>query len=60
MTKTENCPVYPIHPGRIRADELLELNMSAAELAHQRQTGHDSRYRLAPRTSGLASRLPFG
>jgi hypothetical protein len=44
----------------IRADELLELNMSAAELAHQRQTGHDSRYRLAPRTSGLASRLPFG
>ena len=35
MNKTEKRPVYPIHPGTILADELQELNMSAAELARQ-------------------------
>jgi addiction module HigA family antidote len=35
MTKTENRPVYPILPGTILADELAELNISAAELARQ-------------------------
>ena len=35
MSKTEKRPVYPIHPGTILADELQELNMSAAELARQ-------------------------
>jgi len=28
-------PVYPIHPGEILADELAELNKSAAELARE-------------------------
>ena len=29
----ERHPIYPIHPGEYLADELAELNMSAAELA---------------------------
>ena len=29
----EKRPVYPIHPGQILADELVELEMTAAELA---------------------------
>ena len=29
----EKRPIYPIHPGAILADELVELNMTAAELA---------------------------
>ena len=28
-------PIYPIHPGEILADELAELNKSAAELARE-------------------------
>ena len=28
-------PIYPVHPGEILADELAELNTSAAELARQ-------------------------
>lgn len=26
-------PIYPIHPGKILADELAEINMTPAELA---------------------------
>lgn len=29
----EKRPVYPIHPGQVLADELAEINMTAAELA---------------------------
>jgi len=32
---TEQRPVYPIHPGAILADELAELQMTAAELARE-------------------------
>jgi addiction module HigA family antidote len=35
MTKTEQHPISPIHPGTIPADELQELNMSEAELTRQ-------------------------
>ena len=28
-------PIYPVHPGEILADELEELNKSAAELARE-------------------------
>jgi addiction module HigA family antidote len=28
-------PIYPIHPGEILADELVELNTSPTELAHE-------------------------
>lgn len=28
-------PIYPIHPGEILADELLELNTSPTELARE-------------------------
>lgn len=29
----ETCPIYPIHPGTVLADELQELGMTAADLA---------------------------
>ncbi|MEO5346217.1 MAG: hypothetical protein H7834_07560 [Magnetococcus sp. YQC-9] len=32
---TENRPIYPIHPGKILADELEMLGLSVAELAKQ-------------------------
>ena len=32
---TEQRPVYPIHPGTILADELAELDITAAELARE-------------------------
>jgi plasmid maintenance system antidote protein VapI len=35
VTTQEKRPVYPIHPGKILADELAELQMSPAELAHE-------------------------
>lgn len=28
-------PIYPIHPGEILADELVELNKTSAELARE-------------------------
>lgn len=28
-------PIYPIHPGEILADELMELNKTPAELARE-------------------------
>ncbi|MGI8482859.1 MAG: HigA family addiction module antitoxin [Thermomicrobiales bacterium] len=32
---TERRPIYPIHPGEVLADELSELNLSAAQLARE-------------------------
>lgn len=46
MTKTEKLPVYPIHPGTILADELQELNISAAELARQLHVPSNRIYQL--------------
>ena len=46
MTKTGNRPVYPIHPGTILADELAELNISAAELARQLHVPSNRIYQL--------------
>ena len=46
MAKTEKQPVYPIHPGTILADELQELNMSAAELARQLHVPSNRIYQL--------------
>ncbi len=31
----ERHPTYPIHPGEVLADELAELDMSAAQLARE-------------------------
>jgi addiction module HigA family antidote len=35
MAKTEERPVYPIHPGTVLRDELTELRLSPAELARE-------------------------
>ena len=34
---TERRPIYPIHPGEILADELTELQISAADNSMFRQ-----------------------
>lgn len=31
----EKRPIYPIHPGQVLADELAEIEMTAAELARE-------------------------
>ena len=31
----EKCPIYPIHPGEILADELAELHKTPTELARE-------------------------
>jgi len=46
MNQTEKRPVYPIHPGAILADELQELNISAAELARQLHVPSNRIYQL--------------
>ena len=46
MTNTEKRPVYPIHPGTILADELQELNITAAELARQLHVPSNRIYQL--------------
>ncbi|MCE2839241.1 MAG: HigA family addiction module antitoxin [Cyanobium sp. 49614_E6] len=46
MNQTEKRPVYPIHPGTILADELQELNISAAELARQLHVPSNRIYQL--------------
>ena len=33
MDTTERRPIYPIHPGTVLADELVELGMTGADLA---------------------------
>jgi addiction module HigA family antidote len=33
--KLPKCPIYPIHPGEILADELADLNISPTELARE-------------------------
>ena len=39
-------PVYPIHPGTVLADELAELQMSAAELARELHVPSNRLYQL--------------
>lgn len=43
---TEQRPVYPIHPGMILADELAELEMTAAELARELHVPSNRLYQL--------------
>jgi len=43
---TEKRPIYPIHPGKILADELSELNMSPAELARELHVPSNRIYQL--------------
>jgi len=43
---TEKRPVYPIHPGTILADELAELEITAAELARQLHVPPNRIYQL--------------
>jgi len=42
----EKRPVYPIHPGKILADELAELQMSPAELARELHVPSNRLYQL--------------
>ena len=46
MTIIEKRPVYPIHPGKILADELAELQMSPAELARALHVPSNRLYQL--------------
>jgi len=46
MTPLEKRPVYPIHPGKILADELAELQMSPAELARELHVPSNRLYQL--------------
>lgn len=46
MEKIEKRPIYPVHPGAILADELAELNMSAAELARELHVPSNRIYQL--------------
>jgi len=46
MTTTEKRPIYPIHPGKILADELAELQMSPAELARELHVPSNRIYQL--------------
>ncbi len=46
MTTTEKRPIYPIHPGTILADELVELHMSPAELARELHVPSNRIYQL--------------
>ena len=43
---TEKRPVHPIHPGKILADELAELQMSPAELARALHVPSNRLYQL--------------
>ncbi len=46
MSPTEKRPIYPIHPGAILADELVELQMSPAELARELHVPSNRLYQL--------------
>jgi addiction module HigA family antidote len=43
---TETRPIYPIHPGEVLADELEELEMTAAELARALHVPSNRLYQL--------------
>jgi addiction module HigA family antidote len=42
----ERRPVYPIHPGEILAEQLEELNMTAAEAARELRVPSNRLYQL--------------
>ena len=42
----ERRPIYPIHPGEVLADELVKLNVSAAELPRQLHVPANRIYQL--------------
>ena len=46
MNTPEKRPIYPIHPGTILADELEELQMTAAELARELHVPSNRLYQL--------------
>jgi len=43
---TEKRPIYPIHPGEVLAEQLDELNMTAAELARELHVPSNRLYQL--------------
>jgi addiction module HigA family antidote len=43
---TEKRPVYPIHPGKVLADELAEIGMTPAELARELHVPSNRLYQL--------------
>jgi antitoxin HigA-1 len=43
---TEMRPIYPVHPGEVLAEQLDELNMTAAELARQLHVPSNRLYQL--------------
>jgi antitoxin HigA-1 len=42
----EKRPIYPIHPGEVLAEQLDELNMTAAELARELHVPSNRLYQL--------------
>ncbi len=46
MASIEKRPIYPIHPGLVLADELIELKMTAAELARELHVPSNRIYQL--------------
>ena len=43
---TEKRPVYPIHPGKVLADDLAEIGMTPAELARELHVPSNRLYQL--------------
>lgn len=46
MNQTERRPIYPIHPGRILADELAEMGITAADAARELHVPANRLYQL--------------
>jgi antitoxin HigA-1 len=46
LIKDKKRPIYPIHPGAILADELAELEMTAAQLARELHVPSNRIYQL--------------
>ena len=61
MTKSENRPIYPIHPGSVLKEELAELHMTAAQLARELHVPPNRIYQILiekrPMTGDIALRL---
>jgi addiction module HigA family antidote len=46
VAMTEPLPIYPIHPGEVLAEQLEELQMTAAELARELHVPANRLYQL--------------
>lgn len=55
MSTKNKRPIYPIHPGSVLADELVELNMSPAELARTLHVPSNRIYQLIAGTRAMTA-----